>query len=110
MVNNTGTDPRDVISPRSNWQLSDVLYESDDWSMAIGSWRNVDGSWKRVLAQRWNGWEGSTKGNPVSRGFPTWFILPTETFELYIESEFVPANKRAFVRDFLGLSPARDAA
>ena len=103
MAKNTGIDPRQVVSPRSNWQLIDVLHETEDWSMALGRWKSDDdGTWRPVLAQRWNGGNGS-KGNPISRGFPTWYVLPDVTYGLYLESEFVPPDKRPFVRDILRL-------
>lgn len=98
---NLGINPRDAISPRSQWRLIDVLHESATWSMALGRWR--DGKSERpVLAQRWNGGEGE-KGSPVSHGFPTWFILPDDTYRLYLESSFIPDGKRAFVKEILGL-------
>ena len=104
MAKNTGIDPRQVVAPQSNWQLIDVLHETEDWSMAIGRWKSDDdGTWRPVLAQRWNGWNGS-KGNPISRGYPTWFVLPDDTYDLYVnKSEFVPPDKRPFVRDILRL-------
>lgn len=105
---NTGMNPRLVVAPQNSWHPMDVLWEDDYWSMALGRWRSEDGNWRPVLAQRWNG-EGGAKGNPVSRGYPTWFILPDETYELYADSEFIPAEKRQFVRNFLGL-PDRKAA
>lgn len=98
---NQGFDPRDAISPRANWQLIDVIYESEYWSMALGRWRSSDGS-RPVLAQRWNGSTGE-KGNPVSHGYATWFVLPDETYPLFIESEFIPEDKRSYVRNYLGL-------
>ena len=68
---NTGTDPLDVIAPQRSWRLTAVLYGDAEWSMALGEWRNDDdGNWRPVLAQRWNGWQGS-KGNPVSTGHST---------------------------------------
>lgn len=104
---NTGVDPREVISPRSSWQLIAVLHEEENWSMAIGRWRNDDdGSWRSVLAQRWNGWQGS-KGNPLSRGYPTWFVLPDETNDLYLASHFIPNRLRKFVRDTLDEKPTQ---
>jgi hypothetical protein len=109
MANNTGANPREVTSPRSNWQMVDVLHEADHWSMALGRWRSDEGDWRPVLAQRWNGWQGS-KGNPISRGYPTWFVLPDETYGLYIESEFIPTDKRSFVRSFLELPKSGAAA
>ena len=98
---NQGFNPKDALSPRANWQLIDVLNEGEQWSMAIGRW--CDGNeWRHVLAQRWNGSEGE-KGNPVSHGFPTWFVLPDETYDLYIGSAFIPEGKRPFVKDKLGI-------
>jgi hypothetical protein len=106
---NTGVNPRAVVSPQSNWQFIDVLYETDDWSMAVGRWKSdSDGTWRGVLAQRWNGWNG-TKGNPISRGYPTWFVLPDDTYFLYMDSMFIPAEKRPFVRDILGFPKAAAA-
>ena len=101
MTQNTGVNPRDVMSPRSSWHLIDVLYEAEHWSLAVGRWQE-DGEWRPVLAQRWNGRAGG-KGNPVSRGFPTWFVLPDETYELYLGSRYVPRDRQAFVRGILGL-------
>lgn len=99
---NCGVNPREVLSPVSTWQLIDVLYETKSWSMAIGRWRDDKGDWRPVLAQRWNGNEGS-KGNPISRGYPTWFILPDDTYFLYLNenNKFIPEEKRAFVNDIL---------
>lgn len=108
MGKSTGVNPREVNSPQSNWQLIEVLHESEDWSMAIGRWKSDDdGTWRPVLAQRWNGWEGS-KGNPISRGYPTWFVLPDDTYDLYVDSRFIPSDMRPIVRGILGLpkSPA----
>lgn len=99
---NRGMNPRDALSPRANWQLIDVLYESEHWSMALGRWGSDDG-WRPVLAQRWNGGEGE-KGNPTAHGYPTWFVVPDDTYQLYIDSDFIPEGKRAFVKDILGLS------
>jgi len=99
---NRGFNPRDALSPRANWQLIDVLYEDKHWSMALGRWSEGD-EWRPVLAQRWNGGEGG-KGNPVSHGYPTWFVLPDDTYQLYVQSEFIPQGKRSFVKDILGLS------
>jgi hypothetical protein len=98
---NKGFNPRDALSPRGMWQLIDVLYEDEDWSMALGRWRGEKGM-EPVLAQRWNGAEGE-KGNPVSHGYATWFVVPHETYKLFLDSEFIPEVKRAFVKDILGI-------
>src|SRR4051812_22874314 len=97
---NRGFNPRDALFPRANWQLIDVLYEGRWWSMALGRWKEGN-EWRPVLAQRWNGDEGE-KGNPVSQGFPTWFVMPNSTYTLFVESEFIPDDKRTFVKDVLG--------
>ncbi|MFT8464808.1 hypothetical protein [Acetobacter syzygii] len=96
-----GTDPWTVLSPRANWKLTAVLYVSKWWSMAYGTWTDENGS-RAVLAQRWNGEEGE-KGNPISSGHATWFVLPDETYPLYIESRFIPDAERETVRQALGL-------
>jgi hypothetical protein len=103
----TRVNPRDVLSPRSHWQLIDVLYEGDGWSMALGRWGKPSES-RPVLAQRWDGWDDEEgKGNPISHGYPTWFVLPDDTYSLYLDSKFIPETKRAFVRDILGLPASR---
>ncbi|MGD0108447.1 MAG: hypothetical protein ABSC06_31070 [Rhodopila sp.] len=114
---NTGVDPREVISPRRNFQLLAVLHEQEDWSMGLGRWRNEDnGTWRTVLVQRWNGWQGS-KGNPSARGFACWFVLPDETTALYLGdqkaaqdllSRIIPDNLRDYVRNELGKGPITD--
>jgi hypothetical protein len=83
---NTGQNPWNVISPRWHFQLIDVLHESQHWSMAFGRWRENEApdDWRYVLCQRWNGWQGS-KGNPISTGWPTWFVLPDDTYRLYLD-------------------------
>ena len=50
--------------------------------------------------QRWNGWQGS-KGNPVSTGHITWFVLPDDTYPLYLASRFIPTHLRQLVFDRL---------
>lgn len=77
--------PDGVTSPRSNWCLSKVLANTGDggWSVAEGTW---DG--EACLAMRWNG-SANTEGvgNPQSRGYPTWFVIP-EIFREVILSRF----------------------
>ena len=98
---NRGVNPRDVLYPETNWRLMDILYEGRWWSLALGRWKQ-DGEWRPVLAQRWNGDKGEL-GNPISIGFPTWFIVPDSTYKLFVDSEFVPAEKRQFLVNVLGL-------
>lgn len=65
--------PSDVLSPRSRWKLLRVLLDAGPGKPAVahGKW---DG--REVIATRWNGTKKAPKGNPVSTGYPTWFILP----------------------------------
>ncbi|GAB6966196.1 hypothetical protein JCM25156A_02330 [Komagataeibacter kakiaceti JCM 25156] len=100
---NKGVDPWKVLSPRSRWELVDVLYESQWWSMARGYWTDEKGK-RPVLAQRWNG-SGKDKGHPISHDYPTWFVLPTATYKLYFGSEFIPEEKRLEVVTFLLSKP-----
>ena len=103
-----GTDPWTVHSPKAHWKLTAVLYVSKWWSMAYGIWTDENGS-RPVLAQRWNGEKGE-KGNPTSTGYATWFVLPAETYPLYIESRFIPDAEREKVRHVLGLIRDEKAA
>lgn len=70
-------DPNDVTSPKNRWKLDTVLYNKNGWSAATGSWED-NGRWDEVLALRWNGEPSHDKGQPQSRGYPTWFIVPDE--------------------------------
>jgi hypothetical protein len=64
--------PNDVVSPKANWRLVDVILDrgEDDCSYAIGMWDN-----RRCIGFRWNGSKARPLGNPQSRGLPTWTIL-----------------------------------
>lgn len=98
----TGLHPREVVSPRDKWKLIYILHVTKWWSMAFGQWTD-DEQTRYVLAQRWNGEDGE-KGNPISRGYATWFVLPDETYPLYIESRFIPDDKREKIRTLLLLT------
>jgi len=91
--------PYEVKSPKAHWTLIDVLYVNDDpdhdWSLALGDW---DG--KRRFACRWNG-KGDEPGNPMSRGVPTWFMLPNAFIEPLMDSGIIPADKRRLVSELL---------
>jgi hypothetical protein len=91
--------PKDVRSPKEHWTLIDVVLERQDWSLALGEW---DGG--RCLAARWNGDDDRPKGNPVSHGMPTWFVLPNELVDPLLAADLIPPEKRGLVRALLGLS------
>ena len=79
--------PKTVISPRKNVSDIKVIHDGGNvhgaYSVARLKWNNRD-----VIGIRWNISEneaydpakkaGKTicKGEPISRGYPTWFILP----------------------------------
>ena len=69
--------PENVTSPKSGWNLRRVVYDggANQWSAAEGQWYNGT-EWENVLAIRWNGNTEKIIGNPQSRGYPTWFIVP----------------------------------
>ena len=78
-------DPKHVNSPKSS--VTDVIPVYDggegDISVALLKWDGKDS-----VGMRWNGGtendgQKPTPGNPQSRGFPTWFVLP-EIFDVAI--------------------------
>ena len=94
--------PQNVKSPTKHWILIDILVEQQEWSLALGEW---DGG--RCLAARWNGDAERPKGNPVSRGMPTWFVLPREITEAILAASLIPEEKQTVVRAYLGTGPLR---
>ncbi len=64
--------PENVISPKANWRLIDVILDRgpDDCAYAIGMWDR-----ERSIGFRWNGTPEHPLGSPQSRGLPTWTIL-----------------------------------
>jgi len=64
--------PQDVVSPKANWRLIDVVLDrgEGDCAYALGMWDN-----RRCVGFRWNGTKDRPLGNPQSRGLPTWAIL-----------------------------------
>jgi hypothetical protein len=78
-------DPRTVLSPKNSVSDVEIIFNtgptSNSWSVARLRW---DG--EPAVGIRWNGGEeGGTKGNPQSRGNPTWFIVPVELAERVLE-------------------------
>jgi hypothetical protein len=95
--------PQDVKSPKEHWVLIDVLIEKQDWSLAVGEW---DGD--RCLAARWNGNAERPKGNPVSHGMPTWFVLPREFIGALLAADLMPEEKKSIARAYLGIGSVRN--
>jgi hypothetical protein len=74
-------DPESVVSPKGAVKDLSVVYDKGpihgSWSIATLKWND-----KPSVGLRWNGEEGEGgKGNPQSRGNPTWFIVPEELSE-----------------------------
>jgi hypothetical protein len=96
------TDPRTVVSPKNKWTLFTVLFigkkKKDGWSLALGQWEG-----HACLAIRWNGDKNNPKGNPCSRGVPTWFVVPgaLESALLGSADIKIPADKRALAKTLL---------
>ena len=88
-------EPKDVKSPKSHWLLRNVLRTGGEgqWSAAEGQWKDKS-RWKDCLALRWNGESGREKGNPQSRGYPTWFIVPDD-FEEAIREVIDEINSKS---------------
>lgn len=96
--------PQDVRSPKERWVLIEVVLEVSRRSLDVSGWSLAVGEWdkKRCLAIRWDGDEERPKGNPVSRGVPTWFVLPNEFNDLLLASDLIPPQKRNLARAYLG--------
>nr|WP_314424802.1 hypothetical protein [uncultured Erwinia sp.] len=85
--------PDKVKSPQSKFRaLLQVIVNNGPkgFTLAWLDWDDeADGRTEKVLALRWNGHLESdgtlNKGYPVSRGFPSWFIVPVE-----LEKQLVP--------------------
>lgn len=77
----TYIDPKTVVSPKGNWNLKNVIFNTGDggWSVAEGQWNK-----KNVLCIRWNGSENES-GSPQSRGYPTWFVIPNALKEAVLQ-------------------------
>jgi hypothetical protein len=79
------TNPEDVIFPQGHLSSVDVIYDGGEGSYAVA---NIVWDGHETVGIRWNGGcEGPfSEGNPHSRGFPTWFVLPDEIAEIVKQS------------------------
>jgi antitoxin VapB len=60
------------------------------------------------LAARWNGDDDRPKGNPVSLGMPTWFVLPRELADPLLAADLIPEEKKNVARTYLGMASVRN--
>jgi len=102
-------DPKDVISPQRCVNSVTPLYDGgidESFSLAIVNWQGKD-----CIGIRWNlthgEWDDERKkngsvicvGEPNSRGYPTWFILPDEFLSQIVnkESDIIEKIKKALL-------------
>ncbi len=100
-------EPQNVLSPRRCVNSVTPLYdggEDEAFSLAIVNWQGKD-----CIGIRWNithgEWDDENKksgqvtcvGEPNSRGYPTWFILPDDFLNQIIngDSEIINVIKSA---------------
>ncbi len=81
--------PAQVTSPQDAISNLNVLFDGGEDSVSVA---RLDWFGNSVIAMRWNialrEWDDPDKiseakpclGMPVSRGYPTWFILPEDMF------------------------------
>ena len=76
------TNPEDVTSPQDRLSSVDVIYNGGEGSYAVA---NIVWDGHETVGIRWNGGGDGPfpgEGNPQSRGYPTWFVLPDEIAEI----------------------------
>jgi hypothetical protein len=93
--------PEQVISPKANWRLVDVVLDNGagEGAYVIGMWDE-----DRRVGYRWNGTNENPLGNPQSRGLPTWTMLDPAMHGAVLElvKKKNPA-KAPMMQAFLGL-------
>ena len=93
-------DPELVDSPRAKFQLERVVLNRGEHSNSycLGRWEG-----RPVIGFRWNGGGEQPKGNPLSRGFPTWTIMDAQDYPVLVT--LFPLEEQAYAREFLRISP-----
>ncbi len=94
-----------IVQPQDVLSLGDrltgplvVLFDKTHWSVATAYWDR-----EPALLRRWNGSEDFPKGNLVSTGQPTWFVVLEETW--YSTLAISDSDKRLAASWFLNLDP-----
>lgn len=92
-----GIPPHTVLSPKTRLKPGTltVIHIAQWWSLATGIWDK-----HRSLLIRWNGEPGRPLGNPVSHGYPTWFVLP-EDLHTAVLGEVTDFAKRSAAESWL---------
>jgi hypothetical protein len=81
-------DPRTVTSPKGAIEYLDIVFECEEYSIAVA----VKHEERRMMI-RWNG-ENGKLGYPSTRGIPVWFDLPPD-LALHIARTFDPVSDDA---------------
>ncbi|WP_369715679.1 hypothetical protein [Leptotrichia alba] len=85
--------PEDVLSPRDKVKNLEIIINNDkeDYSIALLEYNGTE-----CVGVRWNttNEEKDNIGTPQSRGIPTWFILPKEIAEVYLEKFLKEKEKK----------------
>ena len=85
--------PEDVLSPRDKVKNLEIIINNDkeDYSIALLEYNGTE-----CVGVRWNttNEKKDNIGTPQSRGIPTWFILPKEIAEVYLEKFLKEKEKK----------------
>ncbi|MEZ0325453.1 MAG: hypothetical protein ACAH95_06070 [Fimbriimonas sp.] len=94
--------PEEVTSPARSWKFERVVHDHGEGRgvYCLGYW-----DLRPVICFRWNGAAGRPKGNPTSRGFPTWVVLADEDYPKLVKL-FSP-EMEAFATKFLRFGQPR---
>lgn len=68
------------VNPR-NFNLEEVLYDNNEFSIAYGKFENGENS----IAMRWNGSENDA-GYPKTFGNPMWFVIHNDLKQVILKS------------------------
>ncbi|MGS4243649.1 hypothetical protein ACKUS5_29245 [Serratia marcescens] len=87
--------PTDVLSPRGHVEVLDVLYDAGEWDVSVAriNYRDeLNQPFSECTGIRWNGnLDEGSKGMPLSRGYPVWFVIPKE-FAACIQARALELN------------------
>lgn len=71
----------------SNFELLDVIYDNDDFSIAYGIFEEGE----KCIAMRWNG-HLDDPGYPKTFGYPMWFIIDNALKNIFLKSLIYEEN------------------
>ncbi len=98
----------EVISPKRNLKNVIDIHQNKNFALAKVTWNGSD-----KIAIRWNVTENELKNNekasgkvkcigePNSRGYPTWFILPDDFLEALVNDTKLAEDLRNILKEKL---------